>query len=171
MCQDVFCHAPSVHTIGHPQKKGLSPTQLLKRIKHVKSVSCVDPCLFAPNVQNVPSVVTDLPVGGRLQEFWQVWKELGANPQVVSILKEGYILPFKMKPPLTRSPMIRSGYGNPTNNHFLKEELTSLKEKFVVETVVVWSSLAFYNCLFSPQTKQQMETHSRSKSVELVPQH
>ena len=134
-----------VHTIGHPQKKGLSPARLLKRIKHVKSV-CVD--LFAQDVQNVPSVVTDFPVGGRLQEFWQVWQEMGANPWVVSILKEGYTLPFKMKPPLARSPMIQSGYANPTKNRFLKEALTSLKRKLVVETVVVWSSLAFYSHLF-----------------------
>ena len=60
----VFCHVvnliPSVHTIGHPQKKGLSPARLMKRIKLVKSV---DPCLFAPDVQNVPSALTDLPVG------------------------------------------------------------------------------------------------------------
>ena len=36
---------------------------------------------------------------GRLQTFWPKWQELGANPRVVSILKEGYALPFKMRPP------------------------------------------------------------------------
>ena len=118
-----------------------------KRIKHVKCVSCVVPCFFAPNVLNVTNVVTDLPVRGRLQEFWQVWQELGTNLRMVSILKEGYILPFKMKP-LTRSPMIQSGYANSTKNHFLKEALSSLKEKLGVEKVVVRSSLAFYSRLF-----------------------
>ena len=152
MCQDVPCHVASlvhsVHTIGHPQRKGLRLALSLKRIKRVKGVSCVDPCLFAQNVLSAPSVVADLPVGGRLQEFWQVLQEMGANTWVVSILKEGYILPFKMKPPLTRSPMIQSGYANPTKNQFLKEALITLKEKLVVETVVVWSSLAFCNRLF-----------------------
>ena len=123
----VFFH--SVHTIGHPQKKGLSPAWWLKRIKDVKGVSCVDPCLFAPNVQSAPSVVKSLPVGGRLQEFCQVWQELGANHRVVSILREGYALPFKMRPSLTRSPLIRSGYANPAKNRSLKEALLTLKDK------------------------------------------
>ena len=96
VCQDVSCHIASpvhsVHTVGHPLRNSLSPARLLKRIKHVKGVSCVDPCLFVPNVLSAPSVL-----GGRLQEFWQVWQEMGANPGMVSILKEGYILSFKMK--------------------------------------------------------------------------
>ena len=130
-----------------PQKKGLSPVQSLNKIKYVNNVSCVSPCLFAPNVQNVHNVVTILPVGGRLQEFWQVWQRLGANPRVVSILKEGYTLPFKMRPHLTRSPIIQSGYANPTKSRFLKEALINLKGKLVVEPVIVRSSLA-YNRLF-----------------------
>ena len=152
VCQDVFCHvvthAPSVSTVGPPQKKGLSPARWLNEIKHVNSVSCVDPCLFVPNVQSVPTVVNDCPEGGRLQKFWQVWQRLGANPRAVSILKEGYSLPFKMRPPLTRFPIIQSGYANPTRNLSLKEALTSLTGKLVVEPVLVRSSLAFYNRLF-----------------------
>ena len=80
--------------------------------------------------------------------FWHIWQETGANPQVVSILKEGYALPFKMRPPLTRSPLIPSGYANPAKNRFLKEALLALMNKLVVERVVVKSSLAFYNRLF-----------------------
>ena len=100
-------------------------------------------CIPSTSTKEKPRSV----VGGHLQKFWKVWQELGANPLVVSILKEGYILPFKMKP-LARSPMIQSGYANPTKKHFLKEVLNSLKEKLVVETVVIRSSLAFYNHLF-----------------------
>ena len=106
MCQDVFGHVaslvPSVHTIGHPQKKGISPGQIQKRIKHVKGVSCVNLCHSVPNVQSAPTVVDTLSVGGRLHSFWQKWKELGVNQRVVSIIKEGYTLPFKLRPPLTR---------------------------------------------------------------------
>ena len=105
---------------GLPQKKGVRPGLLQNKIKHVKGASCVDLCLSTPSVQIAPSVVISLSVGGRLQRFWQTWEELGGNARVVSILKEGYGLPFKMRPPLTRSPLIRSAYANPAKNWFSK---------------------------------------------------
>ena len=134
----VATHAPSVATTGPPQKKGLSPVPVLSKIKHLNSVFCV----------GAPTVVHDGPVGGRLQKFWQVWQRLGANPRAVSILKEGYSLPFKLGPPLTRFPIIQSSYANPVKSRFLKEALISLQGKLVVEPVLVRSSLAFYNRLF-----------------------
>ena len=73
---------------------------------------------------------------------------MGANPRVVSVLREGYTLPFKQRPLLTRFPLVQSGYTNPVKNRFLKEALLSLMNKLVVEKVVVKSSLAFYNRLF-----------------------
>ena len=140
----VACHVPFAGISGPSQKKGVSPDPMRREIKHVKDVSCVVPCPFAPSAQSAPSVVNSLAMGGRLQNFWQVWEKLGSNPRVVSILKEGYMLPFKMRPPLTRSPVVRSGYANPVKNRFLKEALTALMQKLVVEKVVVRSSLAFY---------------------------
>ena len=83
-----------------------------------------------------------------LQKFWQIWQKLGANPRVVSILKEGYTLPFKIRPPLTQSPLIKSVYAHPVKNNSLKEALLDLISKLVVEEVVVQSSLAFCNRLF-----------------------
>ena len=56
--------------------------------------------------------------------------------------------PFKMRPPLTRSPVVQSGYANPVKKRLLKEALQALMQKLVVEKVVVRSSLAFYNRLF-----------------------
>ena len=138
----------SVLSHGHPQKKGVSPGNCLNKIKSVKSVFCVDPCVFAPVVPSVPSAVSEHNVGGRLQKFWQVWQTMGSNPRVVSILKRGYTLPFKQRPVLTRFPVVQSGYANPSRNMHLKEALVSLMRKLVVEKVVVKSSLAFYNRLF-----------------------
>ena len=80
--------------------------------------------------------------------FWQVWLSLGSNPRVVSILKEGYSLPFKVRPPLSRSPVIISHYADPVKNNHLKESLQALIQKQLVEKVLVPSSLAFYNRLF-----------------------
>ena len=62
--------------------------------------------LSAQVVPSAPNVVKELDVGGRLQKFWPRWQDLCVNPRVVSILKEGYSLPLKMNPPLTRFPMI-----------------------------------------------------------------
>ena len=130
------------------QKKGLSPDLCQTEIKHVKSASFVSPCRSVPHVPNVHSVAENPPVGCRLHRFWETWLSLGSNPRVVSILKDGYNLPFKMRPPLTRCPLIISGYANPRRNKFLKEALQSLITKQAVEKVVVRASLAFYNRLF-----------------------
>ena len=67
---------------------------------------------------------------------------------MVSILKEGYTLPFKIRPPLTWSPVIKSGYAHPLKSKALFEALVELINKLVVEKVVIRSSLALYNRLF-----------------------
>ena len=139
-------HVPSVSFRGQLQRKGLSPALCFNKIKVVKGVSCVS--RSAPSVPNVLHVATEISVGGRLQSFWQVWQRLGSNPRVVSILKEGYTLPFKERPPLSHFPLIVSKYGNPLKSKSLLEALFSLIQKQAVERVVVKSSLAFYNHLF-----------------------
>ena len=141
---------PSVLNVrGQPQKKGGSPLSRVKtEIKFVKSVFSVDHCVFAPIAPNAHNVVNAHLIGGRLQKFWQKWSLLGANPRVVSILKDGYILPFKIRPPLVRDPLIVSGYANPLRNLYLKEALQALLLKEAVEMVRVRTSLAFFNRLF-----------------------
>ena len=114
----------------------------------MKGVSIVDQCVFAQNLPSAPMVAHVKPVGGRLQDFWQKWSLLGANPRVVSILKDGYILPFKLRPPLVREPLIISGYANPIRNFYLKESLHALITKKAVERVRVRASLAFFNRIF-----------------------
>ena len=111
-------------------------------------MSCVSQCLSAPSVPNVPHVATQISVGGRLQSFWQVWQRLSSNRRVVSVLRDGYNLPFRERPQLSRFPLIVSKYASPTKNKALLEALASLIQKQAVEKVVVKSSLAFYNSLF-----------------------
>ena len=50
--------------------------------------------------------------------------------------------------PLSRSPVIVSGYANPVRNVQLKEALQALIQKQALAKVVVPTSLAFYNRLF-----------------------
>ena len=150
----VFCPVVSpVHSVlsvqRPSQKKDVSPLSKAKKERNsVKGVFIVGHCVFAPNVPNVPNVAHAKLVGGRLQNFWQKWSLLGANPRVVSILKDGYILPFKFRPPVVRDPLIVSGYANPLRNLYLKEALHSLIHKKAVERVRVRTSLVFFNRLF-----------------------
>ena len=138
-----------INKIRQPQNKGLNPHRENKvPIKSVNFVSFVDHCVFVPTVPNVLSVVHAPQVGGHLQNFWQTWARLGANPRVVSVLKEGYVLPFKVKPPLVRHPLIVSGYANAYRNLSLREAVQSLINKEAVEMVRVRASLAFFNRLF-----------------------
>ena len=135
---------------GSPQKKGVNPDycQSIREINHVKDVSCVDHLSFVQIVTNVPTVVTNLPVGARLQQFWEKWETLGSSPRVIRILREGYTLPFRFRPNLTRSPMVISKYVNPQRQSLLLEALTQLTNKNAVEPVTNQTSLGFYNRLF-----------------------
>ena len=134
---------------GQSQKKDGSPSLKTKaEINFVKVFFSVDHCVFAPTAPNVHSVANAQMVGGRLQKFWEKWSLLGANPGVVSIIRDGYILPFKTRPPLVRDPLIVSGYANTLRNLYLKEALHALLQKKAIEMVRVRTSLAFFNRLF-----------------------
>ena len=93
-----FHVASNVHTApGYSQKRELSPGSAScycksYKLKSVKSVSCVIQLSCVQPVTNVKNVAQNLPVGARLQNFWQTWLDLGAGPKVVQILKEGYTL-------------------------------------------------------------------------------
>ena len=132
---------------GLPQKKGLNPDHHLK-IKAVKGASSVDQLSSLNLVINVPTVVPDRPVGARLLQFWEKWAALGISPRVVTVLKEGYTLPFRFRPNLTRSPNIISCYVNPQRHLYLLEALHQLVNKNAIEAVTNQTSLGFYNRLF-----------------------
>ena len=89
---------------------------------------------------------------------------------MVSVLREGYTLPFKQRPWLIRYSLVQSGYANPVKNRFLKETIQSNEQvcskKGDCQVVSGFLRLTF-PC---PQTKQKMETNPGSESVELVPQ-
>ena len=151
----VNCHV--VHFVpsapGHSQKKEISPGQAEchyrnHKLKYVKGVSCVTQLSCVQPVTNVKNTVSNLPVGARLQNFWQTWLDLGTGPKVVQILREGYTLPFWIRPKLTRSPTVISCYVNPHRNSYLLEALHQLIDKNAVELVQNQTSLGFFNRLF-----------------------
>ena len=117
-------------------------------LKYVKGVSSVTQLSCVQPVTNVPLAVQNLPVGARLQIFWQTWLEMGAGLRIVQILREGYTLPFRIRSNLTRSPTVISCYVNPHRNSYLMEALHQLIDKNAVELVHNQTSLGFFNRLF-----------------------
>ena len=73
---------------------------------------------------------------------------MGSSPKVVNTLREGYTLPFRFRPHLTRSPTVISNYHNAAKQSFLLEALYQLINKNAVEPVKNQNSLGFYNRLF-----------------------
>ena len=141
-----FCTRASAKERFKSRSVRLSPNKA--QLKSVKSASCVTQLLFANPVSNAPNAVPYLPVGARLQKFWESWLKLGAGPKVVQILKEGYTLPFRVRPKLTRSPTVISCYVNPQRNSYLLEALHQLIDKNAVEQIINKTSLSFFNRLF-----------------------
>ena len=143
---NVVNHVPIAK--GLLQKKDGSPVVVnccKEKLKYVKDISFVDQLSFVKHVTNVPAVVTNLPVGARLQNFWKAWEDVGAGPKVVQILKEGYTLPFWIRPKLTRSPTIVSCYVNHHRNLYLLEALHQHINKNAIELVKNQTSLGFFN--------------------------
>ena len=152
---NVNCHVVTdVYTSPGPsQRKDISPgvadchlknykLKSVKSVSYVTQLSCVNPA------SNVINAVPNLPVGARLQNFWQTWLNLGAGPKIVQILREGYTLPFRIWPNLTKSPTVVSHYVNPHRNSYLLEALHQLMNKNAVELVYNQTSLGFFNRLF-----------------------
>ena len=135
---------------GLPQRKGVNPNacQMYTEIKYVKDVSCVGHLSSVNLVTNAPHAVIDPPVGARLHQCWEKWEALGSSPKVVTTLREGYTLPFRFRPKLTRLSTVISNYHNSAKQSFLLEALCQLINKNAVEPVENQNSLGFYNRLF-----------------------
>ena len=172
VCFPVVNPVRTVLSHGHSQKKGVGPGNCLNKIKHVKGVCCVNPCIFAPSVPNVPNAVAEQNVGGRLQKFWHIWLEMGANPRVVSVLRDGYTLPFKQRPPYNKGPFDSKRLCKPHHKHVPKRspgkshaQVGSGKGGCQLVPGLLQPTFS------SSQTQQEMEANLRSKSAQFVPQY
>ena len=133
---------------GLQQKKGIRPVVTETKIKLVKGASFVNHCLSAKSVPNVPNVVKELGVGGETPNLLAKVARARCKPQG-SLHFEGGLCPtVQNEAPFDRFPLITSGYANPVRSRALSEALVALREKLVVEKVVVQASLSFYNRLF-----------------------
>ena len=92
--------------------------------------------------------IKDPPLGGRLKWFVKQWEQQGAHPFHLDILKQGYRLPFRDHPKLSRTPCIHSGYNEVDKDSALSSSILDLLAKNAIEEVNKQDSLGFYSRLF-----------------------
>ena len=164
VCYPVVNHVPTVHSHGPPQKKGVSPGQCLIKIKHVKGVSCVSPCLSVPIAPNVPNAVAGQNVGGRLQQFWHIWQESGG------LSSEGRLhSSLQTEAPFDKvsfgSKWLRESHQKPVSKRSLGQshrKVGSGKSSCQVVSGLLQLTLP------SSQTQQKMEANLGSKSAKSI---
>ena len=90
----------------------------------------------------------DPPVGGCLMPFRRAWVEENCSSSVLNIITNGYVLLFRLKPKLTRHPLIKSEYKNQQKDLAVASCIQSLLNKNAIEKVRNTESLGFYSRLF-----------------------
>ena len=88
------------------------------------------------------------PVGGRLRSFRRDWLTNKCSQNVLNIITNGYVLPFRSKPNLIRFPLILSEYKAQQKDQALATCIQSLLSKNAIERVDNVESLGFYSRLF-----------------------
>ena len=87
-------------------------------------------------------------VGARLGQFWQAWEKHPVDPWVISVLKQGYQIPFHHPPPLALAPQEFPSYlGNQEKFTALEQEVLDMLSKDAIEEVS-GQNPGFYNRLF-----------------------
>ena len=88
------------------------------------------------------------PVGGRLRSFRRDWLTNKCSQNVLNIITNGYVLPFRSKPNLVRFPLIMSEYKAQQKDQALAICIQSHLSKNAIERVESEKSLRFYSRLF-----------------------
>ena len=88
------------------------------------------------------------PVGSRLRSFKRNWLTNKCSQNVLNIITNGYVLPFRSKPNLIRFPLILSEYKAQQKDQALATCIQSLLSKNAIERVENVKSLGFYSRLF-----------------------
>ena len=96
-------------------------------------------------------VSQQLKVGARLSHFWQAWEKYPIDPWVISVLKQGYEIPFHHSPPLSLIPQEFPSYlGNQEKFEALEKEVSEMLVKNAIEEVS-GQEPGYYNRLFLVQ--------------------
>ena len=118
-----WTHQEALHWLPVNSRRLVITARLpLKRLtSRIRSATSADPFPNPPAVPATPvgrakgpksaptaSVAPSGRVGGCLSHHWQQWSAIGAEPWVVSILRDGYRIPFRDLPPPSQGPRCRS---------------------------------------------------------------
>ena len=108
------------------------------------------PCVqsHGVNIQDQVLKQSNTAVGSRLKLILQAWKTLGSHGSILNLIAEGYKLPFRECPTLSRTPSIASGYNDFNKWSALSTSIQDLLRKGAVDTVQKPDSLGFNNRLF-----------------------
>ena len=87
-------------------------------------------------------------MGSRLRHFLAQWEHQGAHRSILSLLRDGYKLPFRERPNLSRVPCITSGYAVSDRQSGLLTSIQDLLHKGAIKVIHTQNSLGFYNRLF-----------------------
>ena len=88
------------------------------------------------------------PVGGRLHSLKRDWLTNKCSQNVLNIITNGYVLPFRSKPNLITFPLILSEYKAQQKDQALAACIQSLLSKNAIKRVENVKSLGFYSRLF-----------------------
>ena len=106
-------------------------------------------------------------VGGCLARHWRQWQAIGAETWVVTVLRDGYRVPFMDSPPLSRTPVSFPTYraGSP-RAQALRQEVEAMLAKGALE-ITRDPGPGFYSRLFLVEKGDwRLETRDRSLTFE-----
>ena len=115
--------------------------------------------------------------GGRLQDFWESWEKMEADPWIVSTIRHGYNLEFNTKPLLSTSPV----WGLNSKHPQVNLEIEKMLLKGALEEVQNHHSPGFYSRIFVVPKKtgdlrpvidlKILNTHLKSKPFKMETPH
>ena len=149
---------PCVQTLQEREK-----TPFVQSLQEREKTPCVQslqerentPCVQSQNVFiadqffKLPSQELEVvPVGGRLRCFLHEWQKQKTHQSILSLIQDGYKLPFRKHPKLSRFPCISSGYAGSDRQNALLTSIQDLLQKGAIKVVHTKHSLGFYSRLF-----------------------
>ena len=167
-CKLLSCICSFFHWVATNKRCKSQLLSQLHRNKICERCSCVGHLSSANLVTNVPTVAIDPPVGARLHQFWEKWEALGSSPKVVTVLREGYTLPFRFRPNLTRSHQLCQPaktlppFGGTVSAG--EQECSRAGSKPKIPGVL-------QPAIFSTQTQQPVETYLGPEHLKHFPKH
>jgi hypothetical protein len=102
---------------------------------------------------NFPIPAIHLPVGGRLQLFWENWQEMGVEDWVVNVLRKGYTLRFCQRVHLSPVPIVFQEPRDPMVSEIKHSIIMEYLDKQAIEVAPTPLSPGFYSFIFLRQKK------------------